>query len=219
MLGLTALWTTERLNAADEPPAINPFGPAPSLREDAVPGYVELSDGSVHPGQIYLTRDKRLKLYDEKLRRQREVPLRVVKQIECKVKKEWMEKQWKFKELASSEKMFTGRTYPAREYVHAITLRDDRTITGPLSGIVYVQPYMYTPDEPGKYRTPVKPLHFLLHKRQKGEIGDDLKSLHYVKLIKLGEDALAEGRRRVAQQRSRKATSAGQGGSGRPESR
>ena len=134
------LWAVTVLPAAGEPPVINPFGQAPSQREAAVPGYVELSDGTIHTGQIYLTRDKRLQVYDEKMKRQREVPLRVVKQIECKVAKEWMEKQWKFKDAASSEKMFTGRAYPAREYVHTITLHDGRTITGPLSGVVYVQP-------------------------------------------------------------------------------
>ena len=112
--------------------------PAPAQREDAVPGYVELSDGKICAGQVYLTRDARLKINDEKLQRQREVPLSAVKQIDCKVKKEWMEKEWKFKELAKDEKMYTGRSYPSREYVHTITLNDGRTITGELSGIVYV---------------------------------------------------------------------------------
>ncbi len=105
-----------------------------------MPGCIELSDGSIHPGLIYLTRDKRLKIYDEQLQRQREIPLRVVKQIDCAVKKEWMEREWKYKETTSDEKMYTGRSYPAREYLHTITLRDGRTITGPLAEIVYVQP-------------------------------------------------------------------------------
>ena len=109
-------------------------------RDDAVPGYIELSDGSIHPGMIYLTRDKRLQIYDEEMQRQREVPLQAVKQIDCTVKKEWMEKEWKFKETTSDEKLYTGRSYPAREYLHTITLNDGRTITGPLSAIVYVQP-------------------------------------------------------------------------------
>ena len=88
---------------------------------------------------IYLTRDKRLKIYDDRLQRQREVPLQAVKQIECKVKKEWMEKEWKFKETTSDEKILTGRSYPAREYLHTITLGDGRTITGPMAAIVYVR--------------------------------------------------------------------------------
>ena len=39
-----------RMLIAEEPPAINPFKTQPAEREDAVPGYVELSDGSIHPG-------------------------------------------------------------------------------------------------------------------------------------------------------------------------
>ena len=184
--------------SADEPPVINPFGRAPSVREDARPGYVEMSAGSVHPGQIYLTRDKRIKIFDEKLKRQREIPLRVVKQIECNVDRQWTEREWRFKETTRSEKMYTGRTYPAREYMHTITLHDDRTITGKLSEVVYVQPYAYTPTGPGVYRTRPKTERYLLHKRDKGNIGEELESFHYVKLIKLGDEALIEGRRKAA---------------------
>jgi hypothetical protein len=165
---------------AGEPPAINPFGPAPSEREDAVPGCVELSDGSLHRGLIYLTRDKRLQVYDEALQRQREVPLLAIKQIDCTVKKEWLEREWKFKETTSDQKMYTGRGYPSREYLHTITLKDGRTITGPLSAIVFVQPKRTTSAEPEAER-------FLLNKRNKGELGQSLKSLVYVKRIKLGE--------------------------------
>jgi len=180
-----------------EPPAINPFGPAPKQQQDACPGYVEMSDGTIHPGNIYLTRDVRLKIYDREMERQREVPLRVVKRIECGVVREWMEKEWKFKETASAEKMYTGRDYPAREYVHRITLKDGRQIIGPLAGVVYLQPYRYTPQGPAEYRTAPEKKKFVLYKRQKGEIGDDLKSVVYVKQIKLGEEALAEGYRRA----------------------
>lgn len=205
-LGLAAVawvWVgaskTASLEAEEEPPVINPFGARPSDREDAVPGYVETSDGKVYPGLIYMTRDKRLKLYDDSLQRQREIPLRVVKQIDCHVKKEWMEKEWRFKELALDEKMYTGREYPAREYLHTVTLQDGRQLTGPLGEIIYVKPYLPKP-EPGSkaYQPEIEPLRFLLNKRQKGEFGQSLKSLVYVKSIKLGEEALEEGRRKAA---------------------
>ncbi len=192
---------------ADEPPTINPFGPVKKERDDAVPGYLELSDGSVYPGDIYMTRDKRLKIYDESMQRQREIPLRVVKQIQCKVKKEWMEKEWKFKELALDEKMYTGRSYPSREYRYTITLRDGRTITGPLAEIVYVQPFAHSPQAPMSYRPDVKPQRFLLHKRDKGEVGTTLESLKYVKQIKLGEEALEEGKKKAARYRPRRGPS------------
>ena len=182
---------------AAEPPAINPFRPAPSQREDAVPGYVELSDGSIHPGMIYLTRDKRLQIYDEQLERQREVPLQAVKQIECSVKKEWMEREWRFKETTSDEKVYTGRSYPAREYLHTITLQDGRTLTGALAAIVYVQPRQKKPAQTGQDQPQPKAEQFLLNKRNKGELGQDLKSLLYVKRIKLGKDALEEAEKKT----------------------
>jgi len=197
-----------RSSGAEEPPALNPFGPVRHEREDAIPGYLEMSDGKVYPGAIYMTRDKRLKIYDENVQRQREIPLRVVKQIECNVLKEWMEKEWRFKELAKSEKYYTGHDYPAREYVHTVTLQDDRTITGPLAEIIYVKPYLDPKATPsGEYRPEAEPERFLLHKRDKGELDTDLKSLTYVRLIKLGEEALEEGRRKAARHRPARTTS------------
>lgn len=177
-------------SAAEEPPAINPFKSAPAPRGDARPGRLELSDGKTFIGQIYLTRDKRLMIYDEAKQRQREIPLRVVKQIDCKVKKEWMEKEWRFEESAKDEKLFTGRQYPAREYVHTVTLTDGRTITGPLSGIVYIQPFPDSPTSSDRRREQKSDQHFILHKRDKGKPGQKLKELVYVKRIRLGEEAL-----------------------------
>jgi hypothetical protein len=191
---------------ADEPPAINPFGSAPEKRDDAVPGYIELSDGKIVAGQVYLTRDARLKINDEKSKRQREVPLSAVKRIDCTVKREWMEKEWKFKELAKDEKMYTGRTYPSREYFHTITLGDNRTISGELSAIVYVRPPEPLAPAPGEARPEARVEKFELHKRDKGEPGRDLKSLLYVKSVLLGKEALEEGLKKIAQQRKAKET-------------
>lgn len=177
--------------SADEPPALNPFGRSTSERDDAVPGSIELSDGSVHSGMVYLTRDKRFQIYDEKLERQREVPLTAIKKIECTVKKEWLEKEWKFKEGASDEKLYTGRSYPAREYIHTITLKSGKTITGSLAAIVYLQPPQFkSTDSSDAPKEPVQPEQYLLNKRYKGEVGKTLKSLVYVKKIQLGKDAV-----------------------------
>lgn len=179
---------------ADEPPAINPFGQtSSSQRDDAVPGRLELSNGSVRTGLIYLTRDKRLQIYDEALQRQREVPLQAIKQIDCSVKKEWVEREWKFKETTSDVKMYTGRHYPAREYIHTITLRNGRTITGGLSAIVYVEPQTHDAAPSGSEPSDQEPERFLLNKRNKGEVGQDMKALVYVKRIKLGKAAMEEG--------------------------
>ena len=180
-----AVLLTSMTTASDTPPTIRPFGPRKVTRSDAIPGYVELSDGTVYPGRLYLTRDARLKIFDATAKRQREIPLRVVRKIQCKAEREWLEKEWRFKENASDEKVFTGRSYPARECVHTITLQDGRKIVGPLSAIVYVA-----------RKEGAKPTRLLLHKRQKGPVGTQLKSLVYVRTIALGEAAFAEGQRR-----------------------
>jgi hypothetical protein len=174
---------------AQEPPALNPFEkPADQAqRDDSVPGYLDTSDGRIHPGRLFLTRDARLKIFDQERKRHREIPLQAIKRIDCAVVKQWLEKEWRFKENANDEKYFTGRTYPAREYSHKITLQNGQTIEGSLSAIVYLR------DESAK-----EPKRFLLHKRDKGNPGTDLKSLVYVRSILLGDKALLEGKRKAA---------------------
>ena len=183
---------------AAEPPTIDPFGPMPGQsgwqRDDAVPGSVELSDGSVRRGLVYLTRDKRLQIYDEALQRQREVPLQMVKQIDGTIKKEWLEREWKYKETTANEKMYTGRRYPVREYLHTVTLKNGRTISGPLSAIVYVEPSQHSVGQSDDQQP--EPERFLLNKRNKGELGASLKSLVYVKQIKLGKEAMEKGNKK-----------------------
>ncbi len=186
LLGLNCSWAQQ-----SEPPAINPFGSRAERtgqgRDDGFPGFLELSNGRVHPGQIRLTRDARLKIYDDQQKKHREIPLKAIKRIDCTVQKEWLEQEWRFKENASDEKYFTGRSYPVREYGHKLTLQNGQKIEGSLSGIVYVQT-----------EQAVEPLRFLLHKRDKGEPGTELKSLIYVRSIQLGPKALEEGKHRAA---------------------
>jgi len=173
-----------------EPPALNPFGSRAERedqkRDDAVPGFVETSDGQIHPGQVMLTRDARLKIFHEQQKKHREVPLKAIKRIDCTVQKEWVEQEWRFKENASDEKYYTGRSYPSREYTHKITLQNGQKIEGTLSGIVYVRA---DPDANAE--------RYLLHKRDKGNPGTDLKSLVYVRSIQLGARALEEGKRKA----------------------
>jgi hypothetical protein len=202
-------WMAGEARAA-EPEALNPFGTVKRDRDDAITGYLEMSDGRVFVGNVYMTRDKRLKMEDSMRqvgggdtpddnsdKRQREIPLRAVKQIEAKVEKEWMEKEWRFKELAVDEKYFTGRVYPSRKYVHTVTLKDGRKLTGPLAEIIYVKPFRELASGP-RSDEDTEAIRFMLHKRDKGEPGTTLKALVYVKLVKLGEDAVAEGKKKAA---------------------
>jgi hypothetical protein len=169
-----------------EPPALDPFGPRETVREDAIPGYLEMSDGAVYPGQIFLTREHRLRILDAKEERHRDVPLRALQRLDCVVVKEWLEKEWRFKENANDAKVYTGRSYPAREYDHVLTLKDGRKIRGALATIVYVQA-----------EGQAEPERFLLHKRDRGETGTGLRALRYVRAICFGEKALQEGKQKA----------------------
>ncbi len=208
----TAWAVCGRVQAGEEPEALNPFGAVKQARDDAIPGYLEMSDGQVFVGSVYMTRDKRLKMEDSSRqvgggdegaaddgseKRQREIPLRVVQQIEAKVEKEWVEKEWRFKELALDEKYYTGRTYPVRKYVYTVTLKDGRKITAPVAEIFYVKPFREL-ESGSRTDEENEPIRFMIHKRDKGEPGTTLKALTYVKLIKLGEAAVEEGKKKAA---------------------
>jgi len=175
----------------DDPP--NPFGKVRPVRSDAVAGAMQLSDGRIITGHFYLTRAHKLRIYDTKRERVREVPLRAVREINAVVKKKWMEHEWRFKANADNEKVYTGRTYPSRIYLHDIKLKRGDTIRGSLAALVYVEPNRKnsteakTPNRTDAARP--KPQRYMLHKRDKGKPGQALKDLIYVRRILFGPEA------------------------------
>ncbi|HBT76428.1 MAG TPA: hypothetical protein DEB39_05770 [Planctomycetaceae bacterium] len=186
--------------AADEPRAINPFGKATakpeSERDGVLPGYIEMSDGEIHPGFVYLTRDIRLSMYDKEYERKRQIPLDRIVSLEAVVKKEWMEREWRFKELASNEKLYTGREYPVRMVDYKATFHDGKTLTAPLAALFFLQPLEEGDDVSTGYKPDVDPIRFNVYDRQgKADTHNGMKlaDVLYVKSIHLGEEAFAEG--------------------------
>jgi len=187
---------------AAEPPALkNPLSRRESsVREDTMPGYIEMSNGEVFPGLLYITRDKRLEIYDVELKRQRTIPIGRVATIEVNVEREWMEKEWRFKELASDEKMFTGREYPCRIFTYTLIFDDGRELEGPMSGIIFVQKLEEGEDASVGHIPERDAPRFYFHKRdsEPANVGKKLADIHYVKFVKLGDEALEEGQKKVA---------------------
>ncbi len=184
--------------AVAEPPALkNPLSSRreSNVREDTMPGYIEMSNGRIFPGLLYITRDKRLEIYDVELKRQRTIPVERIAKIECNVEEEWMEKVWRFKELASDEKMFTGETYPCRKFSYTLTFDDGRSLEGPMSGILFVQPLEGDEDASVGHIPERDAERFYFHKRdaEKTNIGKKLGDIHYVTKVVVGDEALAEG--------------------------
>jgi len=137
---------------------------------------VVFSDGSKRVGQLWLTPGKRLKFFDRAQEKYREFNLAEVVRIDVDPEKEVMERVWRWREHASDEKVYTGETYPWRQYVTTLTVRDRRgrllTLTGDMTALLYFQ------DDPER-----KPDRLVIHRRQKGEVGQTLQDLVYVTAV------------------------------------
>ncbi|MFO0910119.1 MAG: hypothetical protein U0794_17545 [Isosphaeraceae bacterium] len=197
-LGLTIVIEITAIGSSsdDEPEGLNPFEtPAQAVRDESVPGYVELSSGQVVTGQVALKKGAGLRILDRREQRLREIPLRAVRRVECSIARAWMEREWRFQENASDRKVYTGRSYPVREYVHTLTLVDGTSFRGDLSALIHVEA---DPAPAGPRGKAAEPLRFVLHQRDKGSVGSNLASLIYVRAVVLGKAALEEGRSRNA---------------------
>jgi len=176
---------------------VNPFaaGEEGGVRKDAVPGYVELSSGAKVPGRIFTTRAKRVKIFNLQKEVYEYVPVPAVRKIETVIEWERMEKEWRFKEAGSPEKVYTGREYPARKFAYRLTLLGGHTITGHILGqpLYLARPSRASGSSDGS-NDEGKVDRFVLHDRQKGPMDTTLEDLVYVRSVVLGRDAYEEAR-------------------------
>lgn len=141
-------------------------------RADALPGVVELSNGKVLPGHLYTTAEKDWVVYLDAEQRWINIPFLNVLSITAVVDEEKVEQEWRWKEMGVPERVYTGKEYPTRRLRWKFHLIDDSTLTGTIKG----QPLWV---ELGQTR--VGPM--VLHERSKGENGQKLSDLIYVKRI------------------------------------
>ena len=153
------------------PAATQDDRPGP-LREDALPGAVEFSDGRRIAGWMYTTREKNWEVYVDAERRWRQVPFITALGITAVVAEEKIEQDWRWKEMGVPERVYTGKEYPTRRLKWSFHLIDDSTLTGDVKG----QPLWIEHD--GRKEGP-----FILHERSKGDMGQTLGDLVYVKRI------------------------------------
>ncbi len=149
----------------------NPLKPG-GANPDAVPGVVELSDGTVLAGDIYTTTETPLKVFVGAERRWRRVPLPAALSVNAVVVEEEMRPHWRFGEMGRPEKFYTGKEYPYRRFLWKIHLADDTYITGAIKG----QPIWV--EHKGEKHGP-----FLLHERSRGPLESKLEELVYLKRI------------------------------------
>jgi len=180
---LTALCAAALAASAEEETPKSPFakpGDGAADRPDAVQGRFVLSDGTAHEGRIYLTRDKRLEVFNTASQEWLKLKLSEISSISFAIESETEEKEWRWKEGGSDVKVFTGRTYVDRRYSVTVKLAAGGTVSGHVRGtVIYVEP-------PGK-----EPVRFFLRKDERGDWNRKPAEIIYVKEILLGDAAKA----------------------------
>src|SRR4051812_22169322 len=93
-------------------------------------GTITLSDGSKLHGEITTTAGKPLRVYDEAAKQYIDVPMENVASIKASVVWERDEKEYQFKLSGSDEKVYSGKTYPARELSYTVVTTDGNKVSG-----------------------------------------------------------------------------------------
>ncbi len=164
-------------------PQTNPLGPGRGRigRADALPGAVVLSSGKVLGGYVYTTRDKNWEVWVESEKRWRHIPPILVLGIRAVVVEEGLDKEWRWKEMGSDEKIYTGRVRPLRRFRWKFHLIDDSHVTGAVKGQPLWVHYDVRTSGP-----------FVLHERSAGEYGQGLKDHVYVRQVVISRRAMAD---------------------------
>jgi hypothetical protein len=139
-------------------------------KDETRAGTITLSDGTKLTGQISTTVDKPLRVYDENEKQYIDVPIDKIASIKAEVVWERDEKEWQFKLSGSDEKVYSGKTYPARETRYTIAKLDGTKVSGAIAAPIYFKQ--------GEGRRTL-----VLHKRDKGDVGQTLKQLVYVQSV------------------------------------
>ena len=178
-------------------------------RENApVPATVTWSDGRRETGKLSFTPGVPLTVYDLEGKEWVDVELADLASLTAIPREEKIDREWRWKDYGNDEKVYTGRERPRRWLDHALMLKGGEKMKVHVKGTVV---YFDTVPEPEKLTKPtkqekpkagaapakpdaksksdVKPVRKRLIIRQydRGNWGETLKSLVYVKSIVVGE--------------------------------
>ncbi|MCW8130189.1 MAG: hypothetical protein KIS92_07565 [Planctomycetota bacterium] len=171
-----AIVLVSALAARAEEPApkpANPFAPREeAANPDARPGTLELSDGTKRTGTISMTLGAKVELFVEKTKEFRQYALKDLSRIAFEIEQETEEKEWRWKEGGSDEKIYTGRSYFDRKYRMKVTLADGKTV---VAG--------HSKGAPIFVKTPGQDYRYILRHDQRGEYGQKAAEIVYVKSV------------------------------------
>lgn len=150
------------------PAVLKSTGPT---QDESRPGVLVLSDGAPLTGRLSTTLRQPLRVWDTGKQEYEDLPFSLIKSIEVRVISESQAPEWKFAQGGIDIKEYSGRTYPARQSEYAVTLDDGTIVTGAVAAPIYL-------DNADGHKV------FILHKKDKGEPGQKLADLVYVKAIR-----------------------------------
>jgi hypothetical protein len=164
--------TTVPADATLDAPATQPavLQSANNLEDESRPGELILSDGHTLTGRLSTTLRQPIRVWDDAKGEYQDIPFSMIQSMQAQVVWERDEPEWKFKESGSDIKEYSGRTYPARMTNYLLTLTDGTTVAGGVADPVYL-------DNADGHKI------FILHKRDKGDPGQTLGQLIYVKQV------------------------------------
>ena len=167
----TSDWLLRQPSSATQPSeaATQPSSPF-MAKTTANSGTVTLSDGTVLNGNLSTTPGKPLRFWVEEDKRYVDVTLDQLVSMQAEVLWERDEPEWQYAALGQDQKVYTGKTYPAREVAYHVTLQNGDTFLGSIAAPITVT------TEKGEQT-------FVLHKRDKGDIGIPVAKLLYVKQV------------------------------------
>jgi len=155
-------------------PSTQPAAPFGQPAAVGPSGTVTLSDGTTLTGTLSTTPGKPLRFWVEEDKQYVDVTLGQIKSMQAEVVWERDEPEWQYAASGQDQKVYTGKTYPARETAYHVTLQNGDTFLGSIAGPLRVTAADGDHD-------------FILHKRDKGDVGTPVGKLVFVKSVSVGK--------------------------------
>ncbi len=157
------------------------FAPKPNIHPFAInsagaaavrTGTVQMSTGKILRGRIWTTQQTPFRVWLKSLKQYRDVDIRLVKEIIGTIRYANQIRQYKFQQMGSDIKLYTGHTRPRIGYQFTFKLINGKSITGTVIAPIYIRT-----DDGKQY-------FYLLKKRIEGKLGQKASSIPYIKRIR-----------------------------------
>ena len=152
-------------------PHLHPFAKKAVGASAVRTGWMKLSTGQILRGNIWTTRQTPFRVWLKGIKQYRDIDIRLVREITGKIRYARQIHQYKFQQMGSNIKLYTGRTRPRIGYQFTFHLINGKIIIGTVIAPIYLR----TPEG--------KQYFYLLKKRIEGKLGQRAASIPYIKII------------------------------------